>query len=96
MSRTKRNRRFQYANQHASIQTRPNENAAIGGDSFTSNREDELHAFVSTNSSNATQFELSLGGAMVTLSGRQARTIQRLLNKHYSSCGQFSYNQPGV
>jgi hypothetical protein len=96
MSRTKRNRRFQYANQHASIQTRPNENAQIGGESFTANREDELAASIFTDSKNATAFALQLGGAELTLSGRQARTIQRLLNKHYSSCGQYTFNQPGV
>jgi len=96
MSRTKRNRRFQYANQHASIQTRPNLSAQIGGESFTANRDDELAASIYTDSSNATSFALQLGGAELTLSGRQARTIQRLLNKHYSSCGSFSLEQPGV
>lgn len=96
MSRTKRNRRFQYANQHASIQTRPNVNAQIGGESFTANREDELAASIFTDSKNATAFALQLGGAELTLSGRQARTIQRLLNKHYSSCGAYTFEQPGV
>ena len=61
MSRTKRNRRFQYANQHASIQTRPNVNAQIGGESFTANREDELAASIFTDSKNATAFALQLG-----------------------------------
>jgi hypothetical protein len=87
MSRTKRARRFQYVNQHAAIQSRPNFDAQIGGETFTANREDNLDAFIATDSSNATMFELSLGGARVSLTGRQARTIQRLLNKHYSSCG---------
>jgi len=96
MSRTKRNRRFQYANQHASIQTRPNLAAQVGGESFTANREDELAASIYTDSSNATQFAVKLGGAELTLSGRQARTIQRLLNKHYSSCNTQSYVQPGT
>jgi hypothetical protein len=96
MSRTKRNRRFQYANQHASIQSRPNLNAVIGGESFTANREDELAASIFTDSANATQFALQLGGAELTFSGRQARTIQRLLNKHYSTCGSFTSEQPGV
>jgi len=94
MSRTRKNRRFQYANSHASIQTRPNYNAMVGGESFTANREDNLAASIATDSSNATSFELSLGGASISLTGRQARTIQRLLNKHYSVCSLAQL--PGV
>jgi hypothetical protein len=96
MSRSKRNRRFQYSNQHASIQTRPNPFAEVGGVSYTANREDELAATIFTDSANASQFALQLGGASLTLSGRQARTIQRLLNKHYSTVGVFSESQPGT
>lgn len=96
-SRNKRNRRFEYANQHASIQSRPNPAALVGGETFTARREDSLAANIYTDSKNATQFALNLGGVEVSLTGRQARTIQRLLNKHYSTCGsELSSEQPGL
>ncbi len=98
MSRTKKNRRFTYANQHAAIQSRPNFDAQVGGETFTANREDDLAAFIATDSKNATAFDLRLGATVISLSGRQARTIQRLLNKHYSNCNTLASfeGQPGV
>jgi hypothetical protein len=76
-----------YANSHAGIESRPNYDAQIGGVSFTSNREDDFAADAATNSSNATKVRLFVGQTGISLSGRQARTLQRLLNKHYDNCG---------
>lgn len=89
MSRNnKRNRRFEYANQHASIAVYPNQDAYVGGASFTENREDDFSASIATDSSNATSFVVREGSTVVQFTGRQARTIQRLLNKHYDRCGR--------
>lgn len=87
-------RNFQYANKHASIQTRPNTAAMIGGETFTANREDSLEARIFTDSSNTTRFAVQVGKVSYTFSGREARTLQRLLNKHYLACGSVEV-QPG-
>lgn len=87
-------RNFQYANKNASIQTRPSTSAMVGGESFTANREDDLEACIFTDSSNSTTFAVHLGKTSYTFTGRQARTIQRLLNKHYLACGTVEV-QPG-
>lgn len=79
--------RPEYINAHASIESRPNFDAAIGGISYTANREDGFGVAIETSSSNATDLSLQLGVVGVQLSGRQARTLQRLLNKHYENCG---------
>lgn len=76
-----------YLNAHAAIESRPNFDAAIGGVTFTSNREDDFNVGISTDSSNATELSLVVGQTGVSLTGRQARTLQRLLNKHYVACG---------
>lgn len=83
----KRYVRPEYLNAHASIESRPNQDALIGGVTFTSNREDEFDLIVRTDSSNTTSLRLFLGQTGINLSGRQARTLQRLLNKHYENCG---------
>ena len=83
----KRNRRYSYINQHAAIETRPNVSAQVGGLSYTANREDDFGAEIFTDTSNATRMGLFVGAAGLSLSGRQARTLQRLLNKHFSECG---------
>lgn len=83
----KRNRRYSYVNQHAAIETRPNQGAQIGGLSFTANREDDFGAEIFTDSNNATNLGLYIGQTGISLSGRQARTLQRLLNKHFTECG---------
>lgn len=83
----KRERRYSYINQHAAIETRPNRDAIVGGLSFTANREDDFGAEIYTDSSNATTMGLSVGQSAFSLSGRQARTLQRLLNKHFTECG---------
>jgi len=92
----KRNRRFSYANSHASIQTRPNFDAQVGGVTFTARREDEFAAEIETDSSNASSLVIAMGPTTIGLSGRQARTLQRLLNKHYSSSVPISGQQPGL
>ena len=84
---SKRNRRYSYINQHAAIETRPNVAAQIGGLTFTANREDDFGAEIYTDSKNATNLGLFVGQTGVSLSGRQARTLQRLLNKHFTECG---------
>lgn len=89
-----KNKRTSYINQHAAIETRPNADALIGGVSYTANREDDFGAQISTDSSNATTLGLFVGPSSLSLSGRQARTLQRLLNKHFSECGVPSI--PGV
>lgn len=90
----KRSKRYSYINQHAAIETRPNSDAQIGGLTFTSNREDDFGAEIFTDSSNATRLSVLAGQGTLNLSGRQARTLQRLLNKHFSECGFPSI--PGV
>jgi len=86
----KKSKRFvrpEYANQHATIESRPNYDAQLGGVTFTRNREDDFEASLATDSSNATNLNLFVGQTGISLTGRQARTLQRLLNKHYVSCG---------
>ena len=86
---SKKSKRFQRPasiNQHATIEVRPNYDAAVGGLTFTANREDDFAAQLATDSSNATALSLFVGQTGINLSGRQARTLQRLLNKHYSFC----------
>ncbi len=83
----KRNRRYSYINQHAAIESRPNFEAQIGGLSRTANREDDFGAEVFTDTSNTTRMGLYVGPLGLSLTGRQARTLQRLLNKHFTECG---------
>jgi hypothetical protein len=83
----KRIKRYSYINQHAGIETRPNYDAQVGGLSYTANREDDFAAEIFTDSKNATKFSVFAGQAGLSLTGRQARTLQRLLNKHFSECG---------
>jgi hypothetical protein len=87
MAKNKRDRRYSYINQHAAIESRPNADALIGGLSFTANREDDFGAEIFTDTSNTTRMGLFVGPLGLSLSGRQARTLQRLLNKHFSECG---------
>lgn len=82
-----KSKRHSYINQHAAIETRPNVDAQIGGLSFTANREDDFGAHIMTDTSNTTNMGLFVGPLSLSLSGRQARTLQRLLNKHFSECG---------
>jgi hypothetical protein len=83
----KRNQHQNYTNQRATIETRPNQDAQIGGLSFTANREDSFGAEIYTDTSNTTRMGLYVGPLGLNLTGRQARTLQRLLNKHFSECG---------
>lgn len=84
-----------YTNSHASVRVEKNEAAAVGGQSFTDRRDDDFEAFIRTESNNTTSFEVRTGQTVLSLTGRQARTMQRLLNKHYSTCGA-SYEVPGL
>ncbi len=76
-----------YANQNATVESRPNPDANIGGVTFTQNREDGFDVAISTDSSNTSLLSLIVGQTGLNLSGRQARTLQRVLNKHYENCG---------
>lgn len=86
MSKSKRVKRPEYANKRAVIEARPSTSASLGGVTFTSGREDDFEASISTDASNATSMGLQIGQFAASLTGRQARTLQRLLNKHYSTC----------
>jgi hypothetical protein len=92
--KSKRFQRQEYVNQHATIESRPNFDAQVGGLTFTANREDDFEASLATDSSNATSLNLFIGQTGINLTGRQARTLQRLLNKHYSHCSWASI--PGI
>lgn len=83
-----------YRNQHATIESRPNPNTKLGGVTETVGREDAFDARIETSASNATTLNLRVGAALVSFSGREARTLQRLLNKHYTRVGVVAY--PGV
>jgi hypothetical protein len=88
--KSKKNKRFvrpDYLNQHATIESRPNYDAQLGGATFTRGREDDFNVAIFTDSSNTSQLSLLVGQTGISLSGRQARTLQRLLNKHYVACG---------
>lgn len=91
----KRNRRHSYINQHAAIETRPNYEAQVGGLTYTANREDDFGANIFTDSSNTSRLNVYVGSTAVGLSGRQARTLQRLLNKHFTECSTADFI-PGV
>jgi hypothetical protein len=95
MSKRKNQRRYSYVNQHAAIETRPNYEAIVGGQSRTANREDDFGAEIFTDSSNSTQLALGVGQTGLMLTGRQARTLQRLLNKHFTECSIAEYT-PGL
>ncbi len=79
--------RPEYANQHATVESKPNYDAQIGGVTYTQNREDGFDVIVRTDSSNSSELRLFVGQTGLSLSGRQARTLQRVLNKHYENCG---------
>jgi len=79
--------RPEYVNSHATVESRPNYDAQIGGVTYTQNREDGFDVIVNTDSSNTSELRLFVGQTGLSLSGRQARTLQRVLNKHYENCG---------
>lgn len=91
----KQKARSTYANSHASIESRPNFNAQIGGFTYTARREDDFDAAVFTDSSNTTTMSVLVGQSSLRLSGRQARTLQRLLNKHFTGCSDAA-EIPGI
>jgi CRISPR/Cas system endoribonuclease Cas6 (RAMP superfamily) len=92
--KNKRTNRNKYTNQHASIRTEPTMYAQVGGVTYTAGREDDFAAAIFTSTNNSTSVRVQLGSAEFTLSGRQARTIQRMFQKHYATCGSFSAEQP--
>lgn len=93
---SKRRERRDYSNRNAIVASKPNEGAAFGGLTETSRRDDGFFAFVSTSSSNSTDMSVCTStGAPIYLTGREARTLQRLLNKHFSSLGR-SRSLPGA
>lgn len=68
--------------------TVPNERAMFGGLTYTDRRDDLWYATIGTTTSNATTLLLSTPEGNVELTGAQARTLQRLLNKHYDLTGR--------
>lgn len=74
------------SNRNARILNRPNLDAMVGGYTFTKGRDaDALKVSVRTSSSNTTEVVITRfgGDEKLVLSGNEARTLQRALNKHY-------------
>lgn len=65
------------------IITEQNDNAAVGG--FTTYDSDNLSAFIETSSHGASVLVVNRNGTQVALSGREARTLYRLLATHYDN-----------
>lgn len=87
MSR-KNNRRVNRSesNRSAYILHRPNNNAMVGGYTFTKGRDsDALKLSIVTTSNNSTEAVLTrfAGDERLVLTGNELRTLQRALNKHY-------------
>lgn len=88
-SRSRRARRSE-SNRNAYILRSPNENAQVGGYTFTKGRDrDSLKASAWTSSSNSTEVVITRQGGeeKLVLTGREARTLQRFLNDHFADCG---------
>lgn len=83
-----RSRRERHLNDHAEIRVQENREADFGGYTYSARRDDGFSADIHTDSSNKTRMYVSAGNEFIALSGRQARTIQRLLNKHFSELGR--------
>jgi hypothetical protein len=74
------------SNRNARILNRPNLDAMVGGYTFTKGRDaDALKVSARTSSSNTTEVVITRfgGDEKLVLSGNEARTLQRALNKHY-------------
>lgn len=83
MSRSSKTRRSE-SNRNSRIVSKPRNNSLYGRTSFTQGRDEgSLVAVVNTESNNATQLVLSRSGTTVQLSGKEARTLFALLEKHY-------------
>lgn len=86
MARKSKKVRRSDSNRNAYILSRPNLDAMIGGYTFTKGRdEDSLKASARTASNNSTEVVITRfrGDERLVLSGNEARTLQRFLNKHY-------------
>ena len=85
--KSKRNRRNE-SNRNSRIVSKSNMNALVGGVTFTKGRDAEaLKVSARTNSNNSTEVVITRNGGeeKLVLSGFEARTLQRVLNKHYNN-----------
>jgi len=92
MSRTSRSRRTRRSesNRNAYILSRPNEDAQVGGYTFTKGRDrDSLKVSAVTSSANSTEVVITRfrGKERLELNGHEARTLFRLLSSHFDNCG---------
>lgn len=74
------------SNRSARIVHKTNENALVGGYTFTKGRDaDSLKVSARTESNNSTEVVITRyrGDEKLVLNGFEARTLQRALNKHY-------------
>lgn len=93
--RRKKKARPRGRNQNAHVVTVANEQAMFGGMTKTRRRDDEFEAHIETDTSNKTLLTLTIDfdpylvqEGLLVLDGRQARLLQRLLNKHYELVGR--------
>ena len=83
--KSKRSRRSE-SNRNARILNKPNDQAMVGGYTFTKGRDqDALKVSARTSSNNSTEVVITRfgGDERLVLSGNEARTLQRALNTHY-------------
>jgi hypothetical protein len=86
MARKSKKTRRSESNRNSFILNRPNQDAQVGGFTFTKRRDaDALKVSARTSSNNATEVVITRyqGDERLVLSGAEARTLQRVLNKHY-------------
>ena len=86
MARKNKKTRRSESNRNAFILNRPNQDSVIGGFTFTKGRDaDALKVSARTSSNNSTEVVITrfAGEEKLVLSGAEARTLQRTLNKHY-------------
>lgn len=73
-----------YTNKNSRIVQEISDTSALARSTFTDRRDEgTLVAALHTDSGNATDFVIQMPGFSLQLSGHQARTLQRLLNRHY-------------
>ncbi len=83
--KSKRSRRSD-SNRNSFILNRPTETAMVGGYTFTKGRDaDALKVSARTSTNNSTEVVITRfgGDERIVLTGNEARTLQRVLNKHY-------------
>lgn len=87
MARKSKKTRRSESNRNAFILVRPNQDAQVGGYTFTKGRDPEaLKVSARTSSNNSTEVVITRfrGDEKLVLSGNEARTLQQALNRHYN------------